>query len=477
METQLPTEQHLLTETLKELQHTVYNLLLQKKRGEATEEIVKHIENNNHIYTIRNDEKEEIWIYEKGIYLPNGKTYIEEICRNVLEDTYTTHIKNDVKIKIMADTYIDQEKFFNKQNEYINIIPVQNGLLNIESKKLNPFSPEYFFFNKLPVSYTPGQECPFIIQFFRDILEDEEDILTMQELFGFALLKEYRYEKAFMFLGNGRNGKGKTIEIMKRFLGVENCANISLTAIEKDYFCLEELQHKLVNISGDISNQALNHTGEFKALTGRDMIHAARKFKTRVKFENYAKMIFAANELPKSNDLTEAFFQRWEIINFPYTFYNTIDYEIHKNEKHSKLRNPNIIQEILSDEELSGLLNWSLEGLERLQEKKIFSCTKTSEEIRKTWIRKSDSASSFVEEIIIDDIEEGSFLTWGYIKMIYKNYCATNNLKPRTDKELRKSLIDNTLARATRRMVGDNQARGYEGIKIRDKKEKQVNIK
>ena len=33
----------------------------------------------------------------------------------------------------------------------------------------------------------------------------------------------------------------------------------------------------------------------------------ARKFKTRVKFINYAKMIFSANEVPMTYDLSDGF--------------------------------------------------------------------------------------------------------------------------------------------------------------------------
>jgi len=452
----------------------IKELLYHKKRSEATEEIVKKIKKENYIKSIRDDDKDEIWIYKEGIYLPNGKSYIEEMCREILGSLYSGHLKNDVISKIMTDTYIEQEIFFNNQNEHKNIIPVKNGLLNIETKELLNFAPNIYFFNKLPINYKQNQDCPFIKEFFIQILENEKDLLTMQELFGFSLLKEYRYEKAFMFLGNGRNGKSKAIELLKTFLGHENCANLSLKTIESDHFSICELQNKLVNISGDIGKTALNDTSIFKSLTGRDMIHASRKFKTMIKFVNHAKMIFSANELPRTSDMTEAFFQRWEILNFPYTFYNEIDYEVHKNDDKAKLRNPNIIQEILCDEELTGLLNWALKGLARLKIKKYFTCTKTSEEIKTMWIRKSDSATSFVNEMIFEDFE--GFVSFGMIKMIYKNYCFVNNLKPLSDKLLRKMILDNTVANETRNYLEGIQTRGFEGISLSSQKKEKQNL-
>ena len=45
------------------LQMKVISLLAQKKRRDATELIVNYIENENYIYTIKDDIKTEIWIY------------------------------------------------------------------------------------------------------------------------------------------------------------------------------------------------------------------------------------------------------------------------------------------------------------------------------------------------------------------------------------------------------------------------------
>jgi len=239
-----------------------------------------------------------------------------------------------------------------------------------------------------------------------------------------------------------------------------------LVRIEHDVFSLCELQNKLVNISPDISKAGLENTGEFKSLTGRDMIHANRKFKTMVKFENYAKMIFAANELPRTSDMTEAFFQRWEIINFPYTFYNELDYEKNKHNKFAKLRNANIISEITSQDEMNGLLNWSLDGFDRLSQNKLFSCTKTSDVVRDFWIRKSDSALSFVNEMLVDDVD--GFISWSGLKNIYKNFCSQNDLLMLQDKYFRRVILDNTLAYSSRKWLDKDQVRGFSGISYRD---------
>ena len=435
-----------------ELKIKVWRHLKDKEPDLATELIKNYLLDHYIIKSIRGDEKEELWIYNDGIYVPNGKSYVEEVCSEIMEAKYTTYFKNLIITKIKAKTYIDQEKFFDQQNNHPYLIPVQNGILDVYKKILTPFTEDIYFFNKLPVRYEPGQECPFIINFILEIVESEEDLLTIQEIFGFSLIKEYKYEKAFMLLGNGRNGKSKLIEIMKRFLGVENCANVSLQEIEKDGFSLCELHNKLVNISGDISKQALENTGTFKSLTGRDLIHAARKFKNKIKFENYAKMIFAANELPRTSDMSEAFFQRWVIINFPYTFYNCIDFELNSQDPLARKRNPEILQDILSDIEMTGLLNWAIEGLHRLKKNQEFTSTKSSEAMRKQWIMKSDSAISFVNDMIVDDFDQE--ISWSSLKRYYLDYCKVNNLKVAKDKHLKDTILHNTSATDVRKNTG-----------------------
>ena len=143
-----------------------------------------------------------------------------------------------------------------------------------------------------------------------------------------------------MFLGSGRNGKSKMIELYERLLGIENVTEISLSAIENDNFAMTNLYNKYANFSADISREALENTGNFKSLIGRDTISANRKFKSNIEFKNFAKMIFAANNIPETKDLSDGFFDRWVIVDFPFKFVEE------PTEPHHKLKDLNIIEKI-----------------------------------------------------------------------------------------------------------------------------------
>ena len=300
-----------------EIKNNILQLLIDNKRRDATEQLTQLITTKFYIYTIRNDDRGEIWIYNEGIYIPQGKTFIREECRKVLGKAYTPQITNEVISKIEADTYIESKEFFTSNIK--DEVAVKNGILNVIKKQLTPFNPDKIFFNKLPVKYEPDQDCPNIKKFLKSTLI-EDDKPLMQEVFGFCLYKDYFMEKAIMLTGQGRNGKSKCIELIKYLLGSENCTNISLDKLSTDQFATAELLNKMANLAGDINSQEITDSSWFKGLTGRDLVGANRKFLPMVYFCNYAKMIFSANQLPLSNDNSFAFWERWVLINFPYTF-------------------------------------------------------------------------------------------------------------------------------------------------------------
>lgn len=447
----------------------IKQLIMARLINVATETIVKEILKKYIIYTTRDDQQSECWIYEEGIFKPEAKTYIKEYTRKLLEEMYTPDLVNKVISKIETDTFIEQDEFFSKQNEYPNLIPVTNGVLNIDTRELQPHNPKYCFFNKLPITYDPEAECFNIRKFIESVIPNEEDILTLQEFYGSCLLKEYRYEKCLLVTGGGSNGKSKTLELLKYLLGIENIAEISPQSIEEDMFAKGELVNKMANISGDISSKALSNTGDFKDLTGRGLIMAARKFKTRVKFTNYAKFIFSANEVPITYDLSDGFFRRWIIIDFPYRFLDPEDIAEVSNEDKDKvkIKDPEIISNLINAPELSGFLNWCLDGYERLRQNKKFSNSQTIMKVKQMWIRKSSSIQAFLLDCVEEDYE--GMISKPDFKNSYVLYCRRHKIRPVSDKIIHKMLTtEYTVHEVQPFNNGEDRIRYWKGIKFKN---------
>lgn len=431
-------ENILINKDYSELQKEVLFALLDKDRDKATEIIVNEIKKENYIYTTRDDIKSEMWIYREGIYVPQGKSFIKEFSRKILKESFSTHLINIIISKIEADTQIEHDSFFN--TNFIYEIPLLNGILNIKTKKLIPHSPKKIFFNKIPIEYNISAECPNIIQHFENVLKNKEDIIVILELFGYLLLKEYKIEKAFMFLGFGRNGKSKTIELMKRFIGAENCSSLPLRSLHEESFSLSELFGKMANLSADLSKTDLKETGMIKSLIGRDTIQAKRKFLRDLNFVNYAKMVFATNELPRIYDTTDGFWTKWILIEFPFKFVNEKIFD-KLNDKEKilhKILDTDIIEKLTTSEELSGLLNLALENLNNLLINKDFSYSKNVKEVKDLWIRRSDSFTAFCYDCVKENSEKS--ISKKLLRKIYHNYRKKHKVPGCSDKAIKITL-------------------------------------
>ena len=437
-----------------------------KQFGKGTEILVQEILRNNYIYTTKVDNASEMYIYNNGIYMPEGESEVKSQLRNIMAESYSEWLSNQVLSKIRTDTGIAPENFF--EDREIWEVPVENGILNLKEIILEKFTPEKIFFNKLPITYNPEIREDKIDIFLSDVFSCAEDKKVFYELAGFGLVKDYFIEKAIMFVGNGRNGKSKTIELLKKFVGVKNCASVPLNAITSDSPFVERLWKRFFNLAGDISSKDLKETGMFKQLTGRDPISANRKYKNIVEFTNYAKMVFACNELPRVYDYSDGFWERWVLMEFPYKF---VDEEVYNNEEDKtflKIKDNDIIDKITSEDEMSSLLNEAILGLHRLLKNKKFSYTKGTVEVKDRWIRKSDSFMAFCMDCLEEDYD--SKISKKKLRSEYKKYCSKHKVMGAGDRGIKATLQEKFGASEGYAVIGENSIQEYcwTGVKFVD---------
>lgn len=372
--------------------------------------------------TIRDAKGDEYWYKLNSVFVPNGRTIIIETCYDFFGKHMYSGLISKVELLTKAKTYVDPSLFFGSVCK--THIGVANGLLNLDNYEIedNPKCAGNIFV-RIPIVYNKTQTCPHFEKFLEDILEKPEHVNTIQELMGFCLLPEYKYEKMFIFTGIGRNGKTKLISIFKTFLGAHNCTSHSLQTLQNKEYCLAELHNKLANVGGDISNEALKSTDIIKQITGQDLISANRKFKDYIQFISFAKQIFACNELPIIYDSSLGFWNRINRLDFPYVFYEQGEYDKLTTEqlKYGKLRDENILDNILTTEELSGILNFALQGLFILRHQKEFSNSTETEKIRNEWLRKTSSFYSFVADMF--DFDTSSQINSDQLNELYDIYC------------------------------------------------------
>jgi len=431
--------------------------LLSRIRGEKTKtNIAVQIGNellSKYVFKTFRD-TEEVLVYIDGVYQFGGESIIKEEAKKRLGDQFTTGKVTNIINYIRYGTFIDR-KDFNQSVEWIN---VKNGLLNIETGELREHTPEFLSTVRIPVKYDPAADCPAIKKFLREIVKPE-DVKILEEIAGYCLYRGYPIKKAVMLVGGGNNGKSTYLNLLRAFLGEQNVSNVSIHELERNRFAAATLFGKLANIYPDLPDSELKSTAMFKALTGGDYVKAEKKFSDLFMFQNTAKLLFSTNTIPITHDSTEAFFTRWLIIDFPNKFSD--DGPVKPNKK--------LLEELTTEEELSGFLNLALEGLQRLLKNQRFSYSKTPEEIAEEYLRLSNTVYGFISDCCEIDIRAET--PKGELYNAYVNYCSKIKQTAYTHKKFTEELRRLVNVIETRPKINDERVHAWRGIKITKIKE------
>jgi putative DNA primase/helicase len=405
-------------------------------------------------------ETEEILIYNDGVYQLGGEICIKEECQRRIgvSAVLTTYAVNEIIGHIRRSTYVSREAF-NREKVIIN---VQNGLLHTFTWELSPHTPDFLSTVRIPVKFNPAAQARLALKFFREV-HHPEDIPIIQELFGNCLIFDNSFQKAFLYVGDGENGKSTELNLLKTFIGQDNCTNVSWQSLEMNRFAKSALENKLINTFADLPSQGMNMTTAFKMLTGGDPIGTEKKFKDQYSFINYAKLIFSANKPPKiSDEDSYAFWRRWIIINFP-------------NQFPDGKKDPRLLEKITTGEELSGLLNFGLAGLARLRKQQKYSYAKTVEATTDFYMRAADPVYAFLQDRCVAEPDPDYFEDKEEFYAAFIQYCLDNKLPTLKPNAFARSLQNQTIIRvrpfrpSVEKEGKKVRLQAWQGVKLREK--------
>lgn len=388
--------------TPSEIRKVILPFIRKKKKNmiTASDKIVSYFLRKYRILTL--SDTGVIFIYNTGVYNPNGMEILSKEIELILIEYCNNHWVNEIIGRLKRITLRNRDTI----QEPAERICLLNGILNINTMQIEAHNPDIIFFSKVPVNFIPLTDCPRIKKFLSEIA-DKEGVILLQEVAGYCLYKCYFIQKAIMLVGGGANGKSTYANLLRVFLGRENVSSVSLQRLTNNRFSVASLFGKLANIHPDLSSKAITESSMFKSLVGEDAVTGEKKFKDEFSFINYAKLIFSANAIPKTPEDNLAYFRRWIILVFQNKFLENA--------------NKKILNELTTPEELSGFLNFALEGLKRLLENKDFSFNKSVEEVREQYIRMSDSVGALIMDAILIDPEK--YVRKKDLYAIYCDYC------------------------------------------------------
>lgn len=311
------------------------------------------------------------------------------------------------------------------------LINFLNGTLEITDGrlKLRNFEQNDFLTHQLPFDYNPKAEAPRWKAFLNEVLPDEDCQKVLAEFLGYSFVsrKRLRCDKALLLCGGGSNGKSVVQEVvLNMFGGSENVSGYSLDTLsdlEKGRSQRAIIADKLLNYGSELSSRLDPNMA--KALISGDPVEVRRMYKDAYMIEDYAKMMFNCNELPKDTEQTHGFFRRFLIIPFKVTIPDS------KQDRQ-------LPQKIINSE-LSGVFNWVITGLNRLLEQNAFTESQLVEDELARFKLESDSVRMFLE----DNQFEASPTEWESLKDLYtqyRTYCLEDGFKAVSKKTLNKRL-------------------------------------
>ncbi len=363
-----------------------------------------------------------IYIYNRAYWAEIDKEAFQKFLgdaaerMNVKWDNYKDYrFRNELFKQFLATASLPMLQ----NNKNVVLINLQNGTFEINAGKtqLRPFQKDDFLTYQLPFKYDEKAKAPIFQSYLDRVLPDVESQKVLAEFLWSVFIKHggssFKEEKALILYGSGANGKSVFFDIVNALVDAVNISNFSLQSLtnENGYY-RAKIANKLVNYASEINSNL--ETSIFKQLVSGEPVEARLPYGEPFTLKEYAKLIFNCNELPKTVEHTEAFFRRFLIIPFNVTI---------PEEEQDKELSSKIIKQ-----ELSGVFNWVLEGLNRILSQKRFSECKAAQEAVKQYQSNSENIRLFLEEFAyITSTSE-------YIKMKdlfsqYKNFCIDSGLR------------------------------------------------
>jgi putative DNA primase/helicase len=278
---------------------------------------------------------------------------------------------NAVEVALKAETYrkdvtppcwLDGQKDNPDPN---TIIPTPSGLLQLSTNEspriISPPTPRFFNTFALPYSFHPNAPQPIkFLQFLGELWPDDlESIATLQEWFGYCLTPDTRQQKILLICGPKRSGKGTIARVLTGLIGGTNVAGPTLLGLTRN-FGLQSLIGKALAIISDARMSGRADQAEvverLLSISGEDLISIDKKFRAPITTKLTSRIMVLTNELPRLDDASGALANRF----IPLVLKNSFLVQ----------EKPGLTDELLT--ELPGILNWAIEGWQRLRERGRF---------------------------------------------------------------------------------------------------------
>lgn len=317
----------------------------------------------------------DLYTYRDGVFVRDEDIVTKRVARE-LGARYSRTVEGQVAAHLL-NVDLPEVGLPDLPRGRLDYIVLENGIYWWHDDQLEDHSPALGALTKLPIAHDPIAVPHSFLAWLETVLGDDREVHRhMWEVIGYLLMTGNPYQKIFLFHGEGGNGKGTLMRLLRAMLGMANYSSISLHQLVDDRFATSGLYGKIANISGDLSSRFLSDPQVLKEITGGDSISASRKFGQSFEFVPYAVPVFASNEYFRTSDSSIGWRRRWEVIEFSRRVDGLGGFD----------------EQLLLDD-IPGIFNVAMDGLRRLMQRGKFDPPAASAEATE---RLHDSADPFM---------------------------------------------------------------------------------
>jgi putative DNA primase/helicase len=380
--------------------------------------------------TWRFSDEEQVWRFWNGKYWEKkSKAYVRTSVKSIL-DSREVRYERSAFITDTVEQIKDDLTTFNWETfDRSQYIAFDNGVLEVETKKLLPHQPGYSFTSVLPYEYNPLKpieeyssviealktECPATCQFMSTAMKGDETgikklLAVINSVITFKLSKLQMFVH---FCGLPGTGKGTMTRLIQKCVGKNNYKGSNIKSLSKPDEIANVIDKQLVVLPDERTDTTVD---AILGLTGNDEMSYRQLFKEGASGIFHGSIVVSSNT-PLFAGHTIGLDRRTCMISFN----NTIP-DDKRDGSIEELMDNEIAQLIavslmLSDTEVATLIRG------------IGDANVPSFKLHQWRLKlESDSVASFFNEMIIVD-PDGSISGNSLYKEAYRSYCDENGLK------------------------------------------------
>lgn len=296
------------------------------------------------------------------------------------------------------------------------LIPVNNGIYNLETNTLEPFSSKYIFTSKIATDYIENPEKPIIDgwdveSWIKEIANNDDEIeYLLWQVISASLNGNFSRRKSIWLVGDGNNGKGTYQQLIDNLVGKDNVAYLKLDQFSEK-FKLMLLEEKVVCIGDDVpAGVYIDNSSDFNSVVTGDPVLVERKRKDVYSTTFNMTIIQSTNGMPKIHNKSNGTYRRLIIVPFKAKF--TVDND-----------NWKIKQEYIKDEKVLQYVLHKAINMDFEQ----FDVPSASSELLEEYKQENDPLVDF-KKTVFDELDRHvRKIPVSLIYEAYKEFCQENN--------------------------------------------------